>query len=193
MWCTSATRPGTTAQSFPLVQPQSYMGRAGIIRPTSVPQCGMAGHTPTEWELGSPIPQPRAGVSASVTAMATIPGITLGGDRWVTTDAAGIRITDGVHGAEQPWPTFMACGVTLLIREPERLGRIHTPAITELPAAVLTTTLRRGAPLSLVAAQIPTFTLATPTATVAERPTIQTPELLPGAAQATRATSTPGR
>src|SRR6516162_635799 len=87
----------------------------------------------------------------------------------------------------------MACGVTLLIREPELLGRIHTPAITEPPAEVLTTTLRRGAPLSLAAAQIPTFTLATPTATVAERPTIQTPELLPEAAPDTQATSTPVR
>ncbi len=50
MW---ATLPAITARSFPKIRRQSCMAQAGTIRRTLVPQCGMAGLIPTEWEPGS--------------------------------------------------------------------------------------------------------------------------------------------
>ena len=48
--------------------------------------------------------------------MATILGITRGGGQWATTDAAGIRITDGGRGAEPPSPMYTESGAIPHIR-----------------------------------------------------------------------------
>ena len=145
-WSTSATRPATTARSFRRTQRPWSTARDGITRLTSVPQCGMAGPTPTVWEPDSPRAQHPGGASASATDTPTIPGTTRGGDQWVTTDTAGIPTTAGARGAEPRSPTCTACGATPPTRAPARPGPIPTPATTARPPAARTTTPRPVGP-----------------------------------------------
>src|SRR5271157_668785 len=128
------------------------MGRDGITRRTSVPQCGTDGLTPTVWELDSPIAPHRDGASGSATDMAITPGITRGGVRWATTDMAGIPTTVGERGEEPRSPTCTAYGAIRHILTPARRGPIPTPEITEQPRAALTTTPRPAGAQSQVAA-----------------------------------------
>ncbi len=118
------------------------MALDGITRRISVPQCGTAGLTPTVWELDSPTPPLPDGASGSATDMATIPGITRGGDRWDITDMAGIPITAGEPGVVRRSPTFTACGAIRLTHAPGQPGQILIPAITEQRRAAPTTTPR---------------------------------------------------
>src|SRR6516165_4261834 len=146
------------------------MARAGITRRTSV-RCGTAGRIPTVSEPGSPTAKIPGGASASVMATATIRGITRGGAQQATTDAAGIRITDGAHGAEPSPPMCTESGATRHIRGPEQLGQIPTPAIMEPPPAAPITTLRRAGPPLRDAVTIRTSTRATPPDIAEEQPT----------------------
>ena len=130
------------------------------------------------------------GASGSATDMATIPGITRGGDRWGTTDMAGIPITAGEHGEEPRSPTYTECGATRHTLVPARRGQIPTPATTERRRAEPTTTPRPAGPRSQVAAPTPTSTRATRPAIAAVRPTIRTPASSRAAEPVTRATST---
>ncbi len=142
---TSATRPAITARLFRPARRRWSTARDGITRLTSVPQCGMAGRTPTALAPDSPGRRPPAGASASVTATLTIPGITRGGDRWAITDTAGIPTTDGERGAAPRSPTSTACGATPPTPAPERPGPIPTPATTARLLAARTTTRRPAA------------------------------------------------
>ena len=123
---------------------------------------------------------PRAGASASVTATLTTPGITRGGDRWVITDTAGIRITDGAPGEEPRSPTSMACGAIPLTRARRQRGQILTPATTERPPAARTTTRRPGAAPLQAAATTRTSTPATPPAIAEAQPTIPNTGIVAG-------------
>src|SRR6516164_521961 len=125
----SATHRAITARWFRRVRPPSSTAQDGTTSLTLVPQCGMAGLTPTAWEQDSPIQLPPAGALASGTVTATIRGTTPGGDRWAITAAAGIRTTAGARGVERQLPTCTESGATQRIRAPERPGPILTPAI----------------------------------------------------------------
>ena len=126
-------------------------------------------------------------------AMATIPGITRGGDRWATTDTAGIRITVGVRGAVRQLPTCTEFGATPPTRVRRRHGPTLTPETTEQPRVAPTITLRPAGPQSPVAAPIPTSTPAILLAIAVARPITRTPASWQAAEQDTPATSIPAR
>ena len=130
------------------------------------------------------------GASASATDIPTIPGITRGGDRWATTDTAGIPITAGEHGEGPRSPMFTEYGATRHTPVPERPGQIPIPEITEQPPAAPTTTPRPAGPPSRVAAPTPTFTPATRLAIAAVRPITPTPGSSLAAVRDMRAIST---
>src|SRR5271165_6791583 len=190
MW---AIRRVTTARWCRPARPPWFTAQDGIIRPTSVPQCGTAGPTPTVWEQDLPTAPHPGGVSASDMGTATIRIITRGGDRWATTDAAGIRITDGAPGAEQRSPTCMESGATRRIRARARPGPIHTLETTEPPAAVPTTTRRPAGRQLPAAALTPTSIPATQPGIAAERPIIRTQASSQEAELDTLGTSTPAK
>src|ERR1700756_5423058 len=115
------------------------------------------------------------GASASV--MGTIiPGITRGGDPWVITDAAGIRITDGARGAGPRWRTSMESGAIRRIHAPRRLGRIRIRAIMGLRAVAPTTTHKQAGRLSQGADTTPISTRGTLTGTAGAASTTRIPE-----------------
>src|SRR5271157_5442122 len=186
-----ATLLAITGRSFRRAPLLWSMGQDGITRRISVPQCGMDGHTPTVWELDSPT-QPIP-VGASATDTATIPGTTRGGDRWGTTDMAGIPITAGERGAEQRSPTCTVYGATPHILVPERLGQILTPETTEQPRADPTTTPRPAGPQWQDEAPTRISTPGTPPDIAAARPTIRTPGSSRAAEPGTPETSTAAR
>src|SRR6476646_945422 len=108
----SGTRRDTTARWCLPAPALWFMGQVGITRRISVRQCGMAGRIRTVWERASHIALIPDGALASVMDMATIPGITRGGDRWAITAVAGIHTTDGAHGAEPQSRMCTGCGAT---------------------------------------------------------------------------------
>src|SRR5271166_3940518 len=187
MW---AIRRVTTARWCRPARPPWFTARDGITRPTSVPQCGTAGPTPTVWEQDSPTARHRVGALVSGMGTATIRITTRGGDRWATTDAAGIRIT---AGAEQRSPTCTESGATRRIRARARPGPIHTLETTEPPAAVPTTTHRPAGRQLPAAALTPTSIPATQPGIVAERPIIRTQASSREEELDTLGTSTPAR
>src|SRR6516162_10522577 len=101
-WSTSAIRRVITERWFPPIRPPLCTGRVGITRHTSAPtESGTGGRIPTESEQDLPTAPPPVGALGLVTDTGTIPGTTHGGGRWGIGDAAGIRTTDGVRGAER--------------------------------------------------------------------------------------------
>src|SRR5271166_4556117 len=169
------------------------MAPDGTIRRILVPQCGMAGRTPTVWELDLPTPPTLDGALASATDMATIRGTTRGGGRWATTDTGGTRTMDGEHGAAPQSPTFMEFGATPPTRVQPRHGLIPIPATTAQPAAAPTTTRRREERPSPVVVPTPTSTQAILPVIVAERPITRTRGSLPVAVPGMLATFTAAR
>src|SRR5438552_11653353 len=122
------------------------MAPGGITRRTLAPQRGTAGLIPTVLAQGSVTAATQAGVSASATGMATIPGITRGGDPWVITVAAGIPTSDGVRGAARRSPMCTASGAIRPIPEREQHGQIRTPeTMVRRPAVPITTPRLAGA------------------------------------------------
>src|SRR5271165_1399684 len=190
MW---AIRRVITARWCRPARPRWFTARDGIIRRTLVPQCGTAGPTPTVWEQDSPTAPHPVGALVSGTGTATIRITTPGGDRWATTDAAGIRITDGAPGAAQRSPTCTESGATRRIRARARPGPIHTLETTEPPAAVPTTTHRPAGRQLPAAALTPTSIPATQPGIVAERPIIRTQASSREEELDTLGTSTPAR
>src|SRR5271157_4170357 len=188
-----ATHLAITGQLFRRAPRPWCMGQDGITRRTSVPQCGMAGLTPTVWELDSPTRAIPDGASGSATDMPTIPGITRGGGQWGITDMAGTPITAGEHGEGLRSPTFTESGATRHTLELARLGQIPTPETMERRPAEPTTTPRPAGRRSLGAAPTPTSIRVIPPVIAAERSTTRTRGSLPAAAPDTSAISTVGK
>src|SRR5208337_4870438 len=131
-----ATHLAITGRSFQQARRPWCMGPGGITRRILVPQCGTAGLTPTAWELDSPTRVIPDGASGSATDMPTIPGITRGGDRWDTTDMAGIPITAGEHGEGRRSPVAAPIRTSTRVTQPGIAAvrpTIRTPASS--PAA----------------------------------------------------------
>src|SRR5689334_375858 len=186
----SATRRDITAPLFQRAQLQSFTGRDGITRRISVPQRGMAIHTPTVWELGSHTPLRQDGASVSASDMLTTPTTTRGGDRWAITATAGTHITAGERGAEQRQPMFMALGGTRLTLARVPPGQIHIPEITvrQLGAVITTTRLAGAQSPGAVITRISTRAIRVVIAAL--RLTIRTLELSPAEVLVTSGTFT---